>query len=705
MPSKTADCHQPMSRRQTTVALLKAVSQASAVLANASQFEEGVTECLRLIGTAMDVDRAYIFEGHPNTKTRAFSLTQRAEWCKVGVSAQLDNEATHDLPIETEVPRWYESFLAGRPIRSRIEDLPVDECAVLEGQGIRALLAVPILLEGSLWGIIGFDDCTYGCDWEDDEVEVLVCLAAALGGFIARLRATRALRKSEAFHRSIVENSRDVVFTLDRRGRFQYVSPAWEEIHGTTPEEAIGTSFADVIHPDDVAHCWERIRYRMANPDDARSIDYRVLHADGTYRYNSTRASFMPTEDGSDANLVGVAGDVTERQLRENELVRLAEALAQARDEALAASEAKGRFLATMSHELRTPLNGVIGTTSLMLDLELSAEARELVETIHASGETLVRVINDILDFSKIEAGRLEIERTPVEVPDLVNDVVALYRGHANSRGLRLSALGPRGCPAVLADPVRLKQILGNLVSNALKFTQEGSVRVAWGVRWEGEEALILFDVSDTGIGIPDDRLQRIFAPFDQGDPTVQRRFGGTGLGLAISHRLVELMGGGIGVHSQPNVGSTFSVQIRCPVVAETPEAEEVAEVAIVGKLNVLLAEDNPVNVKVAGRVLSRLGCRFDVARDGMEAIRLALASDYDVILMDVQMPGCDGIEATRAIRAHESARGGHRRIVAVTANAMESDRLECSAAGMDGFLAKPFTLDQVRICLSSHRD
>lgn len=699
--SKPPEATSHRLRSRASISLLHALSRVSALMGEASDFDAVVPECLRLVGEATGVDRAYVFEGQPNPVTGEVAMARRLEWCRPGFSIP---EST--APIEAAARRWDREPESERPESAEVDGLEAEELALLEGQGLKAVLVVPIFVEGALWGSIGFDDYTFGDPWGTDEIDVLMCLASGLGGLLRRLRATRALRKSEAFHRSIVENSRELVFTLDRFGNFTYVSPAWQDVHGTPPEWPIGKSFSEFIHPDDVAQCWERLRHRMQFPDDIGTIDYRVQHVNGTYRYNSTRASIVRNEEDQELSIVGVAVDVTERQQRENDLARLAKELqgmngelARARDTALSASEAKGRFLATMSHELRTPLNGVIGTTSLLLETELSDDARDLVRTIQSSGDTLIRVINDILDFSKVEAGRMEIEQTPVDMQCLVNDVASLYEGHARSKGLRLLVQGPSDTVGVLADPVRLKQVLGNLVGNGLKFTPEGGVTIQWDIHSAGEAAVLELHVADTGIGIAPDRLNAIFQPFDQGDVTINRRFGGTGLGLAISKHLVELMDGEITVKSSPS-GTTFSLHIPMhTAVLITAAPDEVAPLNVTG-LRVLLAEDNAVNVMVATRILHSLGCTVEVASDGMEAISKAFQDDYDLILMDMQMPNCDGLEASRAIRQHEAKLGGRRRIVALTANAMAANREACLEAGMDSFLAKPFTVNAMRACL-----
>lgn len=530
----------------------------------------------------------------------------------------------------------------------------------------------------------------------------------------------QALRQSEERYRQTFDHAAVGIAHVGLDGRWLRFNDALCLIVGYSREELLGLSFADITHPHDLGEDWAQARRLASGEINTYTMEKRYVRKCGRIVWVNLTVSLMRDRDGNPQNYISIVEDVDARKRFEENLERLVEertaalneanaALTAARDAAVAASKTKSEFLANMSHEIRTPMNGVIGLTSLLLQMELNPNAKHMVETIASSGETLLRVIDDILDLSRIEAAKLEIERTSVSIDQLCLDVVALFQGHAKSKDVDLKAVEPEcKTPNVLADSVRLRQILSNLIANGVKFTERGEVTLGW--KWEQADGVIrvTFSVTDTGTGIPEDRTEAVFESFTQADGSTQRRFGGTGLGLTISKRLVELMDGKIAVQSTVGAGTTFHVYLAFEqagsATADAKHAETVENERF-EDIRVLLAEDNPVNILVASHLLEHCGCQVEVADNGLRAISMAAGGEFDLILMDVQMPVCDGLEATRVIRMSE-ARDGRKRlpVYALTANVMSGDREECLAAGMDGFLAKPILLSALQAILKGVR-
>ncbi|MDP1795186.1 MAG: response regulator, partial [Acidimicrobiales bacterium] len=484
------------------------------------------------------------------------------------------------------------------------------------------------------------------------------------------------------------------IFQTDAEDRYVYTNPCWSAITGIPAEEALGTVWGSTSKPT----TGDGLVVTLADTDVA-SADHRVeIELEGGHkRILVATSTILPDGAGGTRGRVGTVADATAE-------VRVEAALCEARDKANEASSLKSDFLANMSHEIRTPMNGVLGMTDLLLETDLDATQRDYAQTVRNSGEALLTIINDILDFSKIEAGKVDVEVVEFDVRSIVDDVLKLLRGTAEAKNLELRSSVDVEIPELVrGDPGRLRQVLMNLVGNAVKFTPAGhvAVRVCSTESESDEDSLLRFDITDTGVGVPETKLATIFEPFMQGDASTSRKHGGTGLGLAISAQLVSLMGGDCGVFSSADSGSTFWFTVRTRRAldraglqlhkASESDPAPLPDGAHRGRL--LLAEDNMVNERVARAMLTKAGFEIDSVKNGAEAVAAAAATAYDAILMDCQMPVLNGYEATALIRAGEGV-GTHVPIIAVTAGARIEDRDRCLSSGMDDYISKPVSKD-----------
>ena len=541
------------------------------------------------------------------------------------------------------------------------------------------------------------------------------------------------LRGSQEQFQVLAEALPQIVWCTDALFNSEWHNARWTDYTGLATAQVEGKSWMDAVHPDDrdqTTRAWTRAI-------ETRSLyqaEYRLRRAsDGVYRWHLNRALPLRDEGGDITRWFGTSTDIddqkaaaeTLRRARDELEIRVRERTAalekantdllfevaerrkaeveahRSRETAELANRAKSEFLANMSHEIRTPMNAIIGMADLTLGMDLEPQQRDNLEVVRVAADSLLQLIEDILDFSKIEAGKLELERIrfrPRDAVEIARKTVAFL---ASEKGLTLTtAVAPEVPDEVIGDPHRLGQVLLNLLGNAIKFTSRGQVEVRLGFERSGRDGVDLaFSVRDEGIGIPASRQSMIFDPFKQADGSTTRRFGGTGLGLSISARLVELMGGRIWVDSEVGQGSTFRFnarfgESRTPAsISSRPDVPcgQPGEPRGSSRLRILVVDDNELNRRVGLGLLNRLGHEVQLAVDGPDAVaRFEADGSFDLVLMDVQMPGMDGIEATALLREIQRRRGDHCPIVALTAFAMSGDRERFLAAGMDEHLAKP---------------
>ncbi|MEN6494678.1 MAG: PocR ligand-binding domain-containing protein [Thermoguttaceae bacterium] len=633
------------------------------------------------------------------------TLHEQREWLQVTLTSIGDAVLATDTagritflnPVAARLTGWEEKQALGQPIEQVFRT--INEKSRLPAENIVAR----VLREGAVVALANHTALVTRDGREipiEDSAAPIRDRDGRIGGVVlvfydvtAKRRAQEALRASQTDLNRAQAVAHTGSWRLDvHRNELVWSDENWR-IFGMPPGSPLTyEAFLAAVHPEDRAFVDQK--WKAALRGEPYEIEHRIVVGD-TVKWVRERAELEFDPQGVLLGGFGTTQDITERKRAEEDLQA-------ARVASEAANQAKSQFLASMSHELRTPMNAIHGMTDLALGEPLPERVRDYLQTARESGDLLLHLLGEVLDLSRIEAGRFELEAAPFSPGQAVEQVVRSLQLRADEQGLRLACELAEDLPNLLVgDPLRLRQVLMNLVGNAIKFTPQGQVVVCVGVQERAAESVSLkFSVADTGIGIAPEHQQRIFAPFTQADASTTRRYGGSGLGLAISTKLVERMGGNIWLESQPDQGSTFYFTVTLPVAQPSPagyesqlaggnQASIELSTASSRVLRVLLAEDTPANQKLVRYVLGKRGHTVVVAQNGREALERLAAEDFDVVLMDVQMPEMDGFQATAGIRAMGSPRA-QVPIIAMTAHAMKGDRDRCLAAGMDAYLSKP---------------
>ena len=626
----------------------------------------------------------------------------------VKLSRELSFTSGSGLPglvWKTGRSQWFRDFVSQQETSSRSASASASE--------LHGAIGFPIVARGDTIGVIEL----FSAEMVEPDETLLQALAGIgnqMGQFIERKSAENRLWQTNSLQKAILESANYTIISSTPEGIIATFNRTAEQKLGYTAEEMIGKQTPAVIHlPEEVkaraveltAELGRQVQpgfetfIAKARSGEIDEREWTYVRKDGTRFPVRLSVTALFNESGQITGYLGVGSDITEQR-------RAAEELLHAKETAEGASRAKSDFLATMSHEIRTPMNGIIGMSSLLLDTDLQPKQREMVDAVRQSGDALMTIIEDILDFSKIEAQKLDLVEEAFQLESVIRGVVDLLHHKAAAREVDLLVdIGPDVPSSLIGDPGRLRQILMNLVGNGIKFTDEGHIRIEVKRLEPASDGPVNIEMSvtDTGIGMTPEQQAQLFQAFTQVDSSSTRRFGGTGLGLAICKRLVELMGGEIGVESQCQIGSRFwlCLPMRVPQIQEMPlnETNDGGEepVAIsqpsLKKPRLLVVEDNEVNARMAMMMLEKHGYPAEIARDGEEAVDRFASGFFDGVLMDCHMPRMDGYEATRAIREIESSTTWLRprcHIIAMTANVMSGERERCLEAGMDDYVSKP---------------
>jgi len=681
------------------------------VLAEATTVEQAIPELLRVIGTNLEWQVGTFWLVEERAKTLRCLHTWGAHPHPVEEFLEASRRETFSSGVGFPGRCWARGEPLWEPDILRDPDFV--RTAAASRDGLHAGCTFPVWLRTSVFGIMEFFSREVH-PRDADLLRTLATIGSQIGLFLERAEVEASLRENESRTRLIIDTALDAIVTMDRDGTITEWNAQAELLFGWQAHEAIGRDLAETIIPADqrAAHRAGLARYLNTGQVNilGKLVEVQACHRDG--RVFPAEVSIAHLRLHDTVVFSAFIRDISSRKESEQALSSYARQLEQSNchlDEALsqarAATEAKSSFLATMSHEIRTPMNGVIGMTGLLLDTELTPEQHEYAETVRNCGDHLLTIINDILDFSKIEAGKLNLEIIEFDLRHAVEDALDLFAERASSKQLNLACLFHADVPTALrGDPGRIRQVLTNLVGNAIKFTEHGDVVVQ--VRLVDQKdgtAAIRFDVTDSGIGISEEQQTRLFQAFSQADGSTTRKYGGTGLGLAICRRLVELMGGEIGVTSQPGTGSCFWFTARFEQVPVQPSLPA-AESAVLQGVRVLIVDDKPINCRILELLVTKWGMAATVLGDSDAVIEhlhkeAGQGARYELAILDFDMANRDGLQLAQAI--NNATQPQPTQIVLLTSVGRRGDAKAAQAMGVAAYLTKPVRESQLSRCLS----
>jgi PAS domain S-box-containing protein len=656
--------------------------------------EIAIQDSLEDMGRFVGADRAYIFE----YDFKQLTVSNTFEWCTEGITAEMAN--LQEVPIEY-IPQWVEQHRKGEPfyipdISQLPEDGPDGLRAILEPQGIQSLIAIPMRSTRELIGFVGFDSVRSKHEYTDKERKLLFLFAQLLINVFERKHKEKLLATQEEKYRNIIANMNLGLLEVDRDEKIIFANQSFCDISGYAIEELVGHHTSILLSTtEDIALLNSKDALRDKGVSDNYELAVRNKAGEPRWWFISGAPNY--NDKGERVGSIGIHLDITRQKELEQEL---AVALSKAEE----ASKAKEAFLANMSHEIRTPLNAIIGMIRELGREDLTPKQQLYLSHSETAARHLLNILNNVLDISKIEAGEFDLDIREFSLSSVISNVKSILMSKANEKGLRMNVLvSPDIAPCHIGDGTRIRQILINLIGNAIKFTEEGKVSLIVEVDHEdARQQTIKFTIQDTGVGMSEVFMDKLFSKFSQEEDKTTRRFEGTGLGMAITQEMIQLMDGQIAVSSLKNQGTTIAVRLQLPIgdPAKLYSAPETPKAGSLRGVRVLLVEDNDMNRYIATQSLRHFDCEVTEAINGQDAIDKLARHPIDIVLMDIQMPVMDGVEATRHIRQHISRT---LPIIALTANAFKKDIDHYLAVGMNDYVTKPFEENLLFTTIANH--